>query len=309
MKVFVIGGTKNVGARVVEILLANSEIDCLGVYSRSRPKSVSPRLHWYYGNRDSISQLAESLSTNRWELIIDFLCFDRVDAQNLISALGEFSGKLVMISSQAVYPKGFGIAPEQYHPKRYTIEQLEKLRGMYADQAYSLGKREAELVLFDALGDACQFLRLAPVIGPHDQRFAIQLEKIVLDRSFHCQCKEARISIADSEDAAQQLATAALYQHDPIVNVATGSGIEIERVYELVAEKFGSDIRLIQMKPAGFADEYSVHTAWETVNELFFLSVSDDWSIQPTGKNVGTRHGLSCEQAVKDAVWGNLMTH
>jgi len=112
MKVLIIGGGGNIGFWVEKLFSENNHYVCSlsrGTYKtkRSHPDNQTN----FSFIREDINALSESSmrSITNYDVVIDFICYDAIDAQMRLKLFSKFSGLFVMVSTVAVYDRSPGM--------------------------------------------------------------------------------------------------------------------------------------------------------------------------------------------------------
>ncbi len=279
MKVLILGGTRNVGKCLVEELLGDPKVSHLGILSRREP-THHQKLQWYQGDRNDERLLESVAAEHHWDVLVDFLSFDASDAELICAHFAPQVSRFLIISSQAVYPAGKNLPVSSFDPTDVSAARRSLKRNQAADQEYSAGKRAMECTFYGLLHDRVEFVRMAPVISSGDPRFIRQLEKVRSTRTLVCQNATARISIVNKFYAAALIKKIIESRVQTIYNIAAPDTISMTEVAAHISAHDGIRIAIEEKHLPTYSDPYSVHTAWEDHEELFFLSITEDWSIE-----------------------------
>lgn len=164
MKILVLGGTKFVGHEVVKQLLINSDNEVI-VASRSK----IPDIKICEIDRKSLKDLIKLLS-EPFDIIIDFICFSKVDAQKLIQALeiNNQKPKILMISTSYVY-QNLDIRENGYIEMDFDAKKFSEIDSDWPEINYIDGKRSAEAFLIKNYNiNLLCILRLPVIFGKND---------------------------------------------------------------------------------------------------------------------------------------------
>jgi nucleoside-diphosphate-sugar epimerase len=170
LRILVTGGAGLLGAPTVrELVRAGHDVSVLTRGRRPVPEGAFAR----GADRADGASLAEALSGQVFDAVVDLLAYDAEDVDRLLSVPGFRTRRLIMISTGQVYL----VAAERHPP--FVEEDAERppmpepLEGTreHANWSYGMGKRQAERALrerADALGIAATVLRLPVVQGAND---------------------------------------------------------------------------------------------------------------------------------------------
>ena len=162
-KVLILGGTKYVGKALVSELLSNHDYQ-VTILQRREIEGVN----FIKGDRkDQILLL--SIFKDRYDIVIDFICFCLPDAFKLIESIHKNNNqsKIIFVSTTYVYDenskrntyKELDFNPYEYNPSPLEREYL----------SYQEGKRSAEAYLVDNMNpEHLCVLRFPIILGAND---------------------------------------------------------------------------------------------------------------------------------------------
>lgn len=142
MKILILGGTKFAGLELTNRLIQNPEID-LTVASRRNLTNLKIK----HIDRKSLNDLS-ALFTESFDLVIDFICFNKIDAEKLISALvmnNQFP-KILSISTTYVY-QNIQSCRNQYFENDFIADDFQEINLDWPNINYIDGKKSAEAYL------------------------------------------------------------------------------------------------------------------------------------------------------------------
>jgi len=206
-RILIIGGTQFMGRHLTERLLKHTEYT-IGLLNRGRTKSPfnfdgRRLLHLKCDRFDRHSFRRVLRTTGPWNFVIDFLCFRRRNAKDVVAALWPACSDetlsqdrslkcYVMISTDSVYMpcrpscRKNGILESDAIPPRSVREQRVVASRDPYQLEYGGGKLEAEKYLHTTckeIGFPFVALRLPDVIGPYDNQTGfLGLRRRVLKR-------------------------------------------------------------------------------------------------------------------------------
>lgn len=168
MKVLILGGTSFFGKQTAYYVF--SQENSVTVFSRKAPVDGLPLdIKQTRGDRTVEVDLVR-MSTEKWDIIFDNICYTKDDAEKAIKAFNGRVGRYIFTSSEAVYYLIKDLAsPFRENHTEIFKDSLEFKKGGFWD--YARGKLEAEEVFLKAWQQdkfpVC-IIRLPIVIGPED---------------------------------------------------------------------------------------------------------------------------------------------
>tara|TARA_Y100001968_G_C19446380_1_gene765612 strand:+ start:594 stop:1466 length:873 start_codon:yes stop_codon:yes gene_type:complete len=188
MKVFILGGNRYVGLKLLKLMQEKSEID--DVFTLSRTKNFYNFKNHFLGNRQDTRLLESLLCKYRPDILIDMICFSKNDIQSILDlkskgALDSIKHYIV-ISSFFVYNY---FPYKQFKEKKLSIKYLKSP----IKEPYTMQKVEMETTLMQS--DFFEFSSIVrfPFIFSSDdytQRFqsfceqAFSKTKVYFDNNF-----------------------------------------------------------------------------------------------------------------------------
>lgn len=168
-KILILGGTRFLGIRFVELFRDRYEITCATRGTAPLPVGT---IHLPLDRFDPRS-CEEAFKSGSYDCVIDTLCFDAQHASYLVESLGERCGKILMISSRSVYEGSGPFKEGHFNPSSYAITQLPAVHSIAIPPnenqlSYGEGKRDAEAYLSQHSPVPCSFLRFPILIGNGD---------------------------------------------------------------------------------------------------------------------------------------------
>lgn len=169
MKILILGGTSFFG-RELAVLCAERGDD-VTVFSRRCPAyGLPPKIKQVRGDRTVRPDLVR-MSIDRWDVVVDNICFGTEDAQNAVETFGGRAGLWIFTSSEAVYYTLRGITSPYREIHTELLGVNEGLRGRSDFFEYAFGKKDAEKVFLNAWLEKkfpVSIIRFPIVIGPGD---------------------------------------------------------------------------------------------------------------------------------------------
>ncbi len=201
MKCLVLGGTRFVGKKLVQLLLKQG----VEVTIANRGMTPDP-----FGNavkrikveRTNPTALTQALSNETWDIVYDQICFSPDEAMAMCEALKNRTKRLIFTSSQSVYDMGAGIKEETLNPAKLKMQM-----GSKSDFNYQDGKKMAEAVFAQKATFPTLSVRLPIILGEDDytRRLEFHIDRICSLKPIFFPNPSAKISLISSDDAARFL--------------------------------------------------------------------------------------------------------
>ena len=118
MKVLVLGGTGVISREIVKLLIADQHEVTL--YNRgSRVLEFPAEVRQITGDRLDRENFESAMRNERFDAVIDMICFNEADARSTVAAFGDSGAHIVICSSVAAYKRPYQSVP--------TVEDAEEL--------------------------------------------------------------------------------------------------------------------------------------------------------------------------------------
>jgi nucleoside-diphosphate-sugar epimerase len=159
MKVLVLGGTGVISREIVKLLVSDRHEVTL--YNRgSRELSFPAGVRQITGDRMDRQKFESAMRGERFDAVIDMICFNEADARSTVAAFGDSGAHIVICSSVAAYKRPYRSVP--------TVESAEEL---FDDPAftYAFDKAEVERYLNQVIAERqlpVTMLRPSLTFGP-----------------------------------------------------------------------------------------------------------------------------------------------
>ncbi len=263
MNVLILGGTRYVGLRVIERLIKKK----LNLWVASRKKIEYS--NFVFVDRKSSESLNQVLTKNKFDIIIDFICFSSFDAKilcELLSKLNYVPPNLLVISTTYVYSLPYELSNDMifressFDPKKaiYSLKDRPEVD-------YAQGKREMESYLYNNYNnEKLTILRFPVVLGSDDYtgRTNYYFELIKENNKKNISNINNKTNYILSDSAAQSIVEFSLNQITGIYNIAYPeiSELNIIRLYaEVMNIKFENiiDNRDLSIENSPFSNNYN----------------------------------------------------
>lgn len=152
-------------------ILCSKRGDDVTVFSRRCPVyGLPPKIKQVRGDRTVRPDLVR-MSIDKWDVVVDNICFGPEDAQNAVEVFGGRVGLWIFTSSVSVYYTFKGITSPYREIHTELLDVNEELRGHSDFFEYAFGKKDAEKVFLNAWKEKkfpVSIIRFPIVIGPGD---------------------------------------------------------------------------------------------------------------------------------------------
>jgi nucleoside-diphosphate-sugar epimerase len=164
-----------------------------------------------------------------WDIIYDFCCYTQEEAEHTVEYFGKDVGKYIFISSMSVYEMGANISEKNFDPLKLDLNR-SAAAAEGTGEAYREGKQRAEAVFFQKGMFPTLAVRIPMVTGPDDytRRLQFHIERVANSRQIYIPKIEARISLIQSQDAADFFLWALNQNISGPLNVAPKHPIALE---------------------------------------------------------------------------------
>ena len=166
MKILILGGTSFFGKETAALFFNKGHE--VTVFSRRAPVEGLPLdIKQTRGERAVEIDLSR-MATQKWDAIIDNICFNAEDARKAVKIFSGRTGLYVFTSSASVYAVLEGASSPYRETQTQLLPRKAELKEKYA---YAIGKYEAERVFLSAFIEKsfpAVIIRPSAVIGPDD---------------------------------------------------------------------------------------------------------------------------------------------
>ena len=252
MKALILGGNRYVGKRVARLLLDNGhEVTLLN--RGNIDDELGPQVERIHGDKNSLASL---VGTRKFDVVIDQICMNAEDAQNVIHALAGKTQHYIMTSTLAVYPLKSDLIEEDFDPLQYRPQKAETLL-----EKYSEAKRSAEHILAKHAPFSVSLARFPIILSEDDptRRLYEEIQNIKNNQGIFYENIEAHFSFIHADDAAKSLYGLAVHQHSGAYNFASETPIKLKDFLETISRKVGKDYVLDVTKPPS---PFSIKNSW-----------------------------------------------
>lgn len=225
MKILVLGGNRFVGLRLVQALQRQKSHE-IHILNRSGQVPVDGELILHKGDRRN---LKHSYLQEPWDVVFDFCCYTQDEAAHTLEYFRGLVKRYIFISSQAVYAAGAATPESAFDPLAvdlsHRVPQLSESNDSYRD-----GKQRAEAEFFQNAKFPVAAIRFPIICGPDDytKRLSFHVERVLNGRPIFFPNLKARMSLIQSQDAADFLIWAMTQNFTGPLNVAAQAPIALE---------------------------------------------------------------------------------
>ncbi len=255
MKVLVIGGNRFVGLRLCMELDRDKNFD-LDVINRTGQSPHLKRAAIYKGDRKN---LALASIDKDYDVVVDFACYDDVDAQSSISHFNKV-GRYIMVSTASVYDDGPNRKESSFDPAGWDLSA--NVGSPSAKHSYQAGKRRAEAMFTQQAPFPHIAVRLPVILGPDDytRRLEFHVERIERNQVIYIPNLDARISMIHAADAAEFLKWSMDKNFKGPVNVASPEPVRISELLREIEKRVGNRALLIKQPQPQSESPYAPHS-------------------------------------------------
>jgi nucleoside-diphosphate-sugar epimerase len=188
MRILIIGGTRFIGPRVAEQLLACGHE--VSLFHRGQTEADLPApVNHIYGDRRDLPSFKSQFKSLAPDVVVDMICYNERQASSLMQTFEGVAGRVVVVSSMDVY-RAYGclLGLEADPPEPMPFNEgspLRTCRFAYRahakspdDMAFDYDKIPVEQVAMEAAGLPGTVLRLPAVYGPGDHRAFDHLKRM-----------------------------------------------------------------------------------------------------------------------------------
>ena len=201
MNILVLGGTRFFGRELVKHLVKSGHSVTVATRGIHEIPSVGLVKTLKVERTDLVPSIVNQKES--WDIVYDQICYCSRDAQVATEAFSGKIGKLIMASSEAVYPDGYKVSEKEFKPRKYPLKM-----GIRSDFTYAEGKRNAEAYYVQNAKFEVVLVRIPYVLGTDDYTgrlkgliTAIGSEKMIKKPNLN-----AHISMIESADIGRILA-------------------------------------------------------------------------------------------------------
>lgn len=274
--VLILGGVKYIGASLVRYLSLNTDYK-IYVACRTKP-SLPANVTWIYCDRYSFKDLQELSSQYSFDIVIDNLCYDDIQAQLVIDAFTDKIGHYVVLSSQAVYSAGRNARETDFQTAKHSLSSLNQELIDYPHHQYSIGKRKVELILSLQNKMPTTAIRFPMVLDVCDLRLINIISRTIATKSLDGYSLNNDFSLITRDEAARFIFFLLSNLKPEPINACSNGHFNQQMFLHYLSE-LGYEITFKKNELTKNIHPYDVHTLWESQSQMSCLSVSDHWTM------------------------------
>jgi nucleoside-diphosphate-sugar epimerase len=244
-KVFVVGGTRYFGKKLVHLLLKAGDKITLATRGNSSD-SFGTALRRLHVDRTDTAAFRKALGDERWDLVYDQVCYSPDEARDACEILRGKVGRYVHTSTQSVYMNDGEQSEADFDPLRFPLRQ-----GSRTEISYSDAKRGAEAVFFAQAEFPIAAMRIPIVLGPDDYtgRLEFHIDRVRLGHPIVVPNRAARTSFISSDAAARFLFELGHSNSVGPLNAASPETVSILEMMEMISAAVGKNPVLAESGP------------------------------------------------------------
>ena len=277
MKVLVLGGTRFIGKRLVNLLAAAGHEVVVASRGILPVEFVSPIRHIKM-DRNSRADMMR-IAAEQFDIVYDNVCFTPQEARDAVDAFANQDIRYVMTSSGSVYQPGAALKEDSFAPLKQHISLAES-----QTLGYDEGKRQAEAVFAQQASFPCVFVRFPIILGEDDYsgRLLFHIRKIADSEPFYLPNPEAKLGFIRCDEAAEFLLWVGTKTTltGPI-NAASDGSLTLRQILNIIKDKTGGEIRLssdadnADYSPFGFSQDFYLNQDYAKSQGFEFLNLSN----------------------------------
>ncbi len=265
MKILIIGGNRFVGLRLSLLLDKDKSCD-LHILNRTGQAAHVKNAAIFKGTRDN---LAGSHVDKDWDVVVDFACFNYMQARSSIGFFGKV-GRYIHISTGSVYDEGKRLREEEtFDPVKWQQHEIPSEEEK--KNPYQFGKRQAEAAFTQEAKFPTLLLRFPFILGLDDytRRLDFHIKRIERGESIYMPNPEAHIALVDSTDAANFLQWSLTQTLTGPLNVASPQDIQLGNFLGQISRRVGRKAQLSTAASLDNSSPYGVsHDASMNVKKM-----------------------------------------
>lgn len=247
-RILVLGGTRYVGKRLVQLLLDRGDSVTVGTRGRHAVPFTGD-VTFLKLDRFDRDSMQSALARGEWDVVYDQQCYSPEDAAITVEILKERVGRYVLCSTAAVYDRSLIDAGEElFDPFSYPI----RFPGREAVD-YGEGKRLSEAVLYQNGTFSTTSVRLPIILGPDDytERLRAQVRRVGAGEPLKVLNPEARVGLVSSGEAAAFLGWLSLVQFTGPFNACSTGTIALREIVGLIEQATGKTATILEQPDEG----------------------------------------------------------
>ena len=262
-RVLVLGGTRYVGKRLVQLLLDRGDAVTVGTRGR-HPASFSGDVTHLKLDRFDRDSMQAALANKDWDVVYDQQCYAPEDAAAAIEILKGKVGRYILCSTRMVYGETTQAKEDAFDPFAYPIAFSGRENVDYGE-----GKRLSEAVLFQQGTFSSVAVRFPIILGPDDytERLQVQVRRVAAGKHVNVVNPDAKTSLISSGEAASFLVWLSRVHFTGPFNACSAGSVAGKDIVTFIEEATGK-IATVRRQP----DDQPMSLFW--ARESFTLSAA-----------------------------------
>lgn len=265
MNILVLGGTRFVGKRLVNLLLEEGHEVTIGTRGKTETSFVRPVEHLVLDREDKAS-LAAAVDGRAWDVVYDQICYSPEDAAIAVEVLAGKTKRYIEVSTLSVYEE----SPERLAETAWMPGGYPVTGGSRHTLSYGEGKRQAEAVLWEQDRFEAVMVRFPIILGPDDytKRLHFHVDKVLGGEPIGVPSPDARISFVHSAEAAAFLCWLKDSSLTGPVNCCSNGDVSIREVIGLVEKATGKTAVIREQSADEQRSPFGIGKSWHMDNSL-----------------------------------------
>ena len=294
MKVLVIGGTRFVGLRLVQVLAKQGHN--ITLLNRGKTQADLPSgVKRLYADRRNPDEVKQVLKSQDFEVVYDMTGYQTKNLEPVVAALSSRVDHYIFQSTCAVY------APSELLPIREDFPTVTAATAPIGEETYALEKLQCEQLLlrmFEENGFPATIFRSPIIYGPGnwmDEREGSYFVRLLQERRILVPGNGATVlHFAHVDDVAQAylIASGQKKALGQIFNIASEEAITIDGYIDTIAKVVGVTARKVYVEP---------HVVHGLKRPIFFFpwERSSFYDISKAKDNIGYRPLFNMEEGMR----------
>lgn len=235
-RILVFGGTRFLGKELVKELIINGHNITIATRGK-RKDEFGDKVKRLIIDKIDVKVLKEALEGKFYDVVYDTISYSSNDALRMCKVLEGKTNKYIVVSSVAVYKKGYMLNEREFDPKKYKV-----IMGEENDFSYAEGKRQMESYMYQNASFKVVSVRFPVVIGKDDYtgRLFKYFKKIKNKEKIYSTKINEKMNLITQSEAGIFLAW--LYNKDIYgpINASCSGEINLKEIIECIEEEINT---------------------------------------------------------------------
>ncbi len=290
VSILILGGTGYIGKALIDLLC---EDDRLRIFATYRSKKImNNKVTWVYCDRDNSDHLNNLANIQNFDIIVDTACYNAFQAKLAIQIFSDKVNYYIVLSSQAIYPKGDSW--KEIQAIKYSTAQLQEEEASYPHHAYSIGKRLVESFFLEAKTVNSCIIRFPIVVNDKNGFFYDTIKKYILSKQIYTYSDESEFSLISLDEAIHFIKFIIFNPFKGVIN-ACSNGVFSLAYFKQELIHLGINCRLYKKRLRQLSHPFDVHTLWEQDDDMSIMCVTDNWTID---NNLAKQFGFKFDNII-----------